>query len=909
MKMTIAWATILVLALYSGVFAQGIGTAFTYQGRLNDDGSAASGKYDFEFTLYDDEIAGSQVDTTKTKEDVNVYDGYFTVDLDFGGDAFADDGRWLAIGVRPFNSTAAFTDLAPRQEITPTPYAMQTRGFWTNNTNTFAGIDTGANGLRNTFLGASTGFSNLTGNSNTFVGYFAGNQNTGGHNNVMIGRNTGSGNTTGGQNTFLGTHSGYNNTSGESNLFAGYKAGYNNQTGNNNVFLGYKAGYSQTGDNKLYIANGENDSNVLIYGDFATGRLGLGTINPEYKLDVRGNRIQLKDDASGDWLAMRVDGGALDLQFEGGNLYVQGVNDGEHILLNPNRDSNVGIGTTTPSDKLDVDGHINSTQSYKLNGATVLANPGAGNIFVGEEAGAGNTTGYRNAAVGRSALRVNTEGTFNSAMGGQALFKNTTGSHNSAMGQGALYENTTGWDNSAMGHYALTSNTEGRYNSATGASALYGNTLGFYNVGVGFEANKFNQEGSANTIIGYQAGAGINFHNKHGNVFIGYQAGKKEQGNDKLYISNSDTRTPLIYGDFADDILTVNGALGIGTTEPNEKLSVAGHIDSSESYKLDGVTVLANPGSENIFVGPGAGINTNTGHNNSAMGQDALHTNTTGAQNSAMGSKTLFNNTTGHSNSAMGYYALYYNTTGDYNLATGYYALLHNTIGRFNVGIGGRANLYNQEGSYNTIIGYQAGQGVSDHDKSGNVFLGYQAGYYETGDDKLYIDNSDTLVPLIHGDFATDRLGVNRKSMANTLEVGGNASKTTAGSWLANSDARIKTDIQTVTHALDTIGKVRLVNFKYTDDYRNQHPGIEDRPYLNVLAQEFAHVFPDYVQASGEKLSNGQEILQVDTYPLTIYTAAAVQELKTENEMLKQEINELKKNMTILMNSQDGGQK
>ena len=34
-----------------------------------------------------------------------------------------------------------------------------------------------------------------------------------------------------------------------------------------------------------------------------------------------------------------------------------------------------------------------------------------------------------------------------------------------------------------------------------------------------------------------------------------------------------------------------------------------------------------------------------------------------------------------------------------------------------------------------------------------------------------------------------------------------------------------------------------------------------------------------HVQASGEKLANGEDILQVDTYPLTIYTAAGVQEL------------------------------
>lgn len=123
------------------------------------------------------------------------------------------------------------------------------------------------------------------------------------------------------------------------------------------------------------------------------------------------------------------------------------------------------------------------------------------------------------------------------------------------------------------------------------------------------------------------------------------------------------------------------------------------------------------------------------------------------------------------------------------------------------------------------------------------------------------------------------RVGIGRLPTANKLEVEGDASKTTAGSWLANSDARIKQDIQPITDALAKLNRVRLVSFRYTDDYRTQHPAIEDRAYLNVVAQEFREVFPDHVKSSGEKLPDGSEILQVDTYPLTIYTAAAVQEL------------------------------
>jgi len=136
----------------------------------------------------------------------------------------------------------------------------------------------------------------------------------------------------------------------------------------------------------------------------------------------------------------------------------------------------------------------------------------------------------------------------------------------------------------------------------------------------------------------------------------------------------------------------------------------------------------------------------------------------------------------------------------------------------------------------------------------------------------------------------TGKVGIQRTPAVNALEVAGSASKTTAGSWLANSDRRIKTEIQSIGGALEKLDEVRLVDFRYTNEYRTAHPEIEDRRYPNVIAQEFAKVFPDDVKSSGEVLADGSPILQVDTYPLTIYTAAAVQELHRENVALKKKL-------------------
>jgi hypothetical protein len=141
------------------------------------------------------------------------------------------------------------------------------------------------------------------------------------------------------------------------------------------------------------------------------------------------------------------------------------------------------------------------------------------------------------------------------------------------------------------------------------------------------------------------------------------------------------------------------------------------------------------------------------------------------------------------------------------------------------------------------------------------------------------------------------RLGVRRTPSLNALEVEGDASKSTAGAWLANSDRRIKNSIEPVEGALEKLAKVRLVDFRYTPEYLAQHPGILDRRYLNVIAQEFAEIFPDHVHSSGELMPDGSPVLQVDTYPLTIYSAAAVQELHRENRVLKEQMEPLKKQL------------
>ncbi|MHC4528415.1 MAG: hypothetical protein ACYS29_11090, partial [Planctomycetota bacterium] len=102
-----------------------IGTAFTYQGFLMKNKNPADDVYDFEFELHDDPCAAQQVGLTFSANDVNVEDGHFTVVLDFG-DVFDGRALWLETAVRDGASSdpCDFTTLAPRTQLTLSPYAI-----------------------------------------------------------------------------------------------------------------------------------------------------------------------------------------------------------------------------------------------------------------------------------------------------------------------------------------------------------------------------------------------------------------------------------------------------------------------------------------------------------------------------------------------------------------------------------------------------------------------------------------------------------------------------------------------------------------------------------------------------------------------------------------------------------------
>jgi Chaperone of endosialidase len=446
-----------------------------------------------------------------------------------------------------------------------------------------------------------------------------------------------------------------------------------------------------------------------------------------------------------------------------GSASAQWTKTGTVVHLSVQTDT-VGIGTSSPNQQLEITGNLRLPTTTSTTGiiyagsGRFIYNYGSENIFVGEYAGNLTMTGVgQNTVMGNAAFQANTTGYCNSVIGYSALSSNTTGHYNSALGSYALNNNTTGSYNLAIGDRSLQS-ASGNRNLALGHRSFYSHTTGNNNTALGYTAGYSNQTGS-------------------GNIFIGKEAGYYEMGSDKLYIDNSSTSSPLIYGDFDNAILALNGSVGIGTSSPNEQLEITGSLRLPETTaSTNGIIWIgANSfihtfGTDNTFVGENAGNLVMSGNSNSAMGLNALNSNTTGSSNSVMGRYVLYANTTGSSNSAIGVYALRYNTTGSSNLAMGPYALYSNATGSSNAAIGVQALRFNSTGSNNAALGASAG--YNNQTGEGNVFLGKQAGYNEMGSDRLYIDNSNTSTPLIYGEFDNDILAINGSVGIGTSQPG-----------------------------------------------------------------------------------------------------------------------------------------
>ena len=260
-----------------------------------------------------------------------------------------------------------------------------------------------------------------------------------------------------------------------------------------------------------------------------------------------------------------------------------------------------------------------------------LAVGGQYNTLIGEEAGADVTTGDWNIIIGYMAGRKLTANSGNIFIGRNIASVAASLAHsNVIIGDIAAIELTNGYENIIIGKeagrdlksaglnviigwQASLEHESGNYNTIIGTQAGYG-VAGLsnysHNTFIGFQAGELARTAAVrNVIIGHEAAEDLSTGTN--NIVIGYMAGEGwlDTESEKLVIDVTDTTTPLIYGDFSADNITINGDFNVTMDAALDQIvfaqsAVAGIEDQALIFIDDdrtGVTVNE-PGEASLHI-------------------------------------------------------------------------------------------------------------------------------------------------------------------------------------------------------------------------------------------------------------------------------------------------------------------
>lgn len=332
-------------------------------------------------------------------------------------------------------------------------------------------------------------------------------------------------------------------------------------------------------EDRLFVVgngtSGSSRSNAMVI--LKSGNVGIGTSMPDTTLHVVG---QMKYDDGN-----QANGFVMTSDTNGNASWTDPLTiatDTMPIIADADRDTKIQVEESNDEDIIRFD--LAGTEYFQFHAGRIHTPNAGGSILIGQGVGSNDDlSDNRNTAVGYQAVQDITTGEDNAAFGSYTLQGNTTGNYNVAIGKGAASQGTTASDNVAIGRFALYDNETGNYNVAVGSEALeFGDTADAKNTAIGRQAG-FNAAGSSN-------------------IFIGYRAGYGHPGSNRLYIDNSSTGSPLIYGEFDNNLLTVNG-----------DLEVVGNINTNDNW------ITNNGNDQGIHIGAGGYVGINTTSINSPL--------------------------------------------------------------------------------------------------------------------------------------------------------------------------------------------------------------------------------------------------------------------------------------------------
>ena len=437
------------------------------------------------------------------------------------------------------------------------------------------------------------------------------------------------------------------------------------------------------------------------------------------------------------------------------------------------------------------------------------------------------------------------------------------------------------------------------------------NDLGNDNVAIGNLALKDLSDplGDRNTVIGFSAGQSLNTGFQ--NVFVGYKAYNANEGNGNTSIGNSS-------GIFTDEGGDDNVFLG------------------NSAFK-------ATSGSNNISIGPNSGeLNNASGNGNIFVGENAgFSLQSSLLNNIVIGRNSGFFTQGGNENIVLG------TGSGDFtngalsnnNIFIGTDAGESNSIGTFskNIVIGHDAG-QDIKGNGNIFIGQNSGSTTTSCDDC--ILIGKNVGVDSVLSDVLFIDNN-TLAnndpPLIYGDFTDEHLSFNGNVGINlsdyspdcSLHVKQNANNSVeggfklqsfggpywrfytfgngelhlysesgdnspacggigpvvtldkcSGEWNSTSDRRRKKNFIPLESVLPSIINLDILKYHFLPEKDS------DQKHIGLIAQDVYKYFPELIKYN----------IEADLYTMNYngfgpIAIKAVQELKAENDQLKQALN------------------
>jgi len=618
--------------------------------------------------------------------------------------------------------------------------------------------------------------------------------------------------------------------------------------------------YGGTTDRLRFVDGGDNEVMSMVNG----GNVGIGTSSPASLLHLSSNsspfiRLQTTNGSGKTW------GIGVDNAFGNGiNFSEIGVADARLFIANG---GNVGIGTTSPSAKLNVSGDLH-LGDYGSAASRALDFRTSNSVFTittdGTSAALGTTLTYSWASGGGGPLKFNNAGgeVMRLSAGGNVGIGTANPSYKLDV-VGKIFSSTEIQASSAVmntsGGYASFGSNSGatpiRIGRDTTSNDIIINASG--NVGIGTTSpNSLLQVGSSNFVISDRTSAVYGPESQ--TIFTVGRSGV-----DYPQLLNFGVNQAGLYSSISARQFTVatennlvlqpnGGNVGIGTSSPSSLLEIAGSAPVLTMNRTSGSftnTIDFKTAGSSV-----ASIISNAGN---------------GEQRYSVGPSV-----------GWGGFQTFYTDTLERMRIT--------NIGNVGIGTTSPSSKLNVNGGYLTVSGTDTNQIFLEGIRTGTSTT---LRLYDNGS-TAYYDSYATMSFRANQNggsggnitFTGGSVGIGTTSPTYTLHVNGSVAGTSA--YVNLSDERYKKDILPIENALDKVLSLNGVTFNWDKEF-NVETNLDDANHIGLVAQQVEKIIPQIV-TTAEDENQTKSVAYTDLIPVLI---EAIKEQQKQIDELKKLIN------------------